>query len=81
MHHVEEYINDHVAVESQESCTEDLLALRVDEYLEKPLISPDSRARPTRVIVRLPTSTTHPDTRAALSVIPTRPSGGSMNSP
>ena len=44
----------------------------------KPLVSPFSTARPTRLIGRLPTSTEWPLRLASDSVRPARPSGGSM---
>ena len=46
----------------------------------KPCVSPFSSARPTRVIGRMPISARRPDLRISASVIPARPSGGSMNS-
>ena len=46
----------------------------------KPWVSPFSTARPTRVIGRLPTNAFRPDRRTSSTVIPARPSGGSMYS-
>ena len=48
--------------------------------LMKPRVSPFSTARLTRVIGRVPTSTRRPEARASASVIPARPSGGSVKS-
>ena len=45
----------------------------------KPWVSPRSRARPTRVIGITPTSAGLPAARTSASLMPTRPSGGSMN--
>ena len=47
----------------------------------KPCVSPFSTARPTRVIGRMPTSALRPDLRISVSVMPARPSGGSMKRP
>jgi len=44
----------------------------------KPCVSPFSMARATRVIGRLPTRILRPVRRASSSVMPTRPSGGSI---
>ncbi len=47
----------------------------------KPCVSPFSTARETRVIGRMPTSARRPDLRISVSLMPTRPSGGSMKRP
>ena len=45
-----------------------------------PCVSLRSRARPTLDIIRLPDNAGRPDARTSRSVMPTRPSGGSMKS-
>ena len=48
--------------------------------LMKPSVWPFSIARPTRVIGRLPTNAFRPDLRTSSTVMPARPSGGSIYS-
>lgn len=46
----------------------------------KPCVSNLSTVLPTRVVGRLPTSALRPDARTCATVMPARPSGGSMYS-
>ena len=80
VHHVEDAVDRLVAAGAEDRGAEDRVASRHRRRtFMKPCVSPFSTARPTRVIGRVPDrAPVGRSARASASVMPTRPSGGSM---
>ena len=77
-HDVENAVDNLVTADSEDRRPQDLFGSASTTTFIKPCVSPFSTALPTLVIGRLPSSARRPDERTWSTVIPARPSGGSM---
>ena len=80
VHEIRDRMYDLVAFDAEQRRAQEAFALGIHETFMKPCVSPRSRARPTRLMGIFAISALRPDFRTSASLMPTRPSGGSINS-